>query len=115
MLLENLPHACTAKRRSRAGDGMGGSVDTFPTTIFSARACWRQQLSSSEVLWWQQRSVNVSNKVFFAEDPELDENCILEFPGEDDFYDVKSYASPDASAGLGVLYRVMVDRVHGER
>lgn len=110
-LLDTMPHTCTAKRRVRRDDGMGGSVDTF-TTIFSARSCWRQQLSSAEVLWWQQRSVNVSNKIFFASDPQLDEGCIIEFPDSDDFYDVKSYAEPDASAGLGVLYRVMVDRIY---
>lgn len=90
-----------------------GSVDAFPTTLFSSRACWRQQLKAEEVHYWAQRSIDVDHKVFFSEEPAgLTENCILEFPDVVGyFFDVKSQPEPDASAGWGILWRVTVTKV----
>ena len=108
-LLDNLPHLATAKRRSRTKDAMGGSIDTFTEVVFTDMPCWRQPATDREVLWWQQRAVDITHKVLFADDPELNENCVLEIDG--DLLDVKSYASPDASVGLGVCYRIMAQLV----
>ena len=108
-LLDRLPHTCTAKRRRRTSDGMGGFTDTYPTTIFTDKACWRQRASDQEVNWYQARSENVTHRVFFNEDPGVDVDCVLEDGTYR--YDVLSEASPDDSAGLGILYRVMVQRI----
>ena len=107
-ILDNLPHRCTARRRKRVGDGMGGFVDTFDDVVFTDRSCWRQAASDREVSWWQQRGTELTDKFFFNADPIIDENCILEIGGWR--YDVISQADPDDSAGLGLLWRVMARR-----
>jgi hypothetical protein len=106
-LLDSLPHLATAKLRRRANDTMGGSKDTYPTTVFTDRACWRQPLADKEVTSWKQRTIDVTHKVFFVADPELDERHVLEI-GTDRMA-VKSRAHPDDSCGLGVLWRVVVE------
>ena len=112
MLLDNLPHLATAKRRTRTKDTLGGPKDTYPETLFTDRACWRQPVSDHEYNQWQQRNTDVTHKVYFATDPsldDLDENCILEIDGATLL--VKSLSTPDASVGLGVVWRVMVEEV----
>lgn len=106
-LLDRLPHLATAKRRSRAKDSLGGLKDTYPTTLFTNRACWRQPATDREINYWKQRSIDVTHSVYFAADPDLDEHCTLEIDG--DVMSVWSVSHPDNSVGLGVLWRVMVN------
>lgn len=103
-LLERLPHLATAKRRKRVKDTMGGIKDTYPTILFTNRTCWQQPLSSNEISDWMKKGIEVTHKVYFATDPSLDEGCVLEI-GTDRF-DVMTVSDPDASAGLGFVYRV---------
>jgi hypothetical protein len=113
-LLDNLPHRCTARRRKRESDSMGGSVDTFTQVLFSSRECWRQAASDREVSYWQQRSIDITEMIYFNSDPDLQENDVLTFPDVSGwYYDVKSYAQPDSSVGLGILWRVTVQRIKG--
>lgn len=109
MLLENLPHLATAKRRRRTKDGHGGYVDTYPTVLFTGTACWRQSASDREVHYWAQRDYVVDHKVFFADDPGVTAGDVLEVSG--DRMDVVSNAEPDDSVGLGYLWRVMVHKI----
>jgi len=104
-LLDNMPHTCTAKRRARIKDELGGAKDSL-VTLFTGRACWRQQASSSEINAAQARDINVTHKVFFAADPGLTEKDVLVI--DDNTMSVRSFPHPDASAGLGVVWRVMV-------
>lgn len=106
-ILENLPHLATAKRRKRTKDSIGGGSDSL-VTVFSDRACWLQQAGSNEIAEFKKDGISISGKVFFLTDPSLDENHVLVISGNT--YDVKSFAEPDASAGLGILFRVMVNR-----
>jgi hypothetical protein len=106
MLLDNFPHLATAKRRARVKDALGGSKDSF-TTLFTDRACWRQQASSREINTAQARDILISHKVFFASDPGLTTKDVLVIGG--DTMSVRSYAHPDASAGLGVVWKVFVN------
>ncbi len=103
-LLDNMPHLATAKRRKMTKDTMGGVKESFPTTVFSDRACWRQPASDREVSLWKKQSQEVTHKVYFAEDPVVDEGCILVI--DDVNMDVVSVSDPDASAGLGKCWRV---------
>lgn len=111
-LLDSLPHSATAKSRTRTKDSLGGSRDSYSTTVFADRACWLQLARDGEKLEFQKRSIEVTNRVYFSADPELGINHILEIGS--DSYKVKSTASPDASAGLGVLWRVMVELVSSD-
>lgn len=103
-LLDRMPHLATAKRRMRAKDSMGGMKTTYPITLFTDRACWNQPLSVNEIQDWKKQGMEVTDKVYFATDPSLDEGCVLEIGG--DIFDVLTTSQPDASAGLGFVYRV---------
>ncbi len=107
-ILQNLPHTATAKRRTRKAGTLGGGRDSFPTTLFTDRECWRQPASDSEITEFEKRGISVTNKIYFVTDPEVDERDILVIDGVN--YEVKSAADPDASVGLGVVYRVMVEK-----
>jgi hypothetical protein len=103
-VLENLPHLVTAKRRARSKDALGGTKDSF-TVLFTDKACWRQLVSDKEYKEGQRREQQWTHKVYFVEDPEVDEQCVLVVSG--DTMRVQSTANPDASLGMGILYRVM--------
>jgi len=106
-ILDNLPHSCAAYRRTRTSGTLGGSKDSFPTSLFTNRTCWRQSAGDSEKLEFDKRGTVVTHKVYFAADPNLDERDVLVIGS--DTMEVKSAARPDASAGLGVLWRVMAE------
>lgn len=105
MILDNLPHTCTAKLRVRAQGSMGGGKDSF-TTVFSDRDCWRQPAGHNEQNYAGKPGQQITHKVYFTSDPSLDERCVLEF--SDGAYDVVSASHPDASVGLGVVWKVML-------
>jgi hypothetical protein len=97
---------------ARQADSMGGNRDV-PIVVHDDVPCWVQQASSSEVMLYQQRGMSLSYKIFFVSDLGLNEQHeivvtryreqAVEFnPGT-----VLSGPSPDASAGLGLLWRVM--------
>ena len=105
MILENLPHTCTAKLKVRTQGAMGSSKNSL-TTVFSDRACWRQPAGDSEQMLAMKMGVSVSHKVYFVSNPQLDNRHVLVF--SDGTYDVTSRPMPDASVGLGVVWRVML-------
>ena len=77
-ILENLPHTCTAKIRIRTQGSMGGGIDSW-AIVFSNRACWRQPAGDNEKEYAGKTGIEVSHKVYFTSDPELDEHHILVF------------------------------------
>ena len=106
-ILENLPHLATAKRRTRTKGSLGGSKDSYATVVFTDRACWRQPASDNEVDGFQKRSIKVTHKIYFVADPELSDTDIIVMGAET--MKVRSASHPDASAGMGVVWRVMVE------
>jgi len=96
---------------------MGGSRDTFPTTIFTDRACWQQSTEETvaqDIDEFDKRGIRFSDRVYFTTRPDLDERDILEVTngktGQTNTYEVIGLEDPDASAGLGVLYKVRCRR-----
>ena len=110
-LLDTLPHLATAKRRTRTRGALVGSRDSYDTVLFTDRACWRQPVSDSETLEFQKRDVKVTHKIYFNTDPGLSDTDILVIGSES--HKVRSESHPDASVGLGVLWRVMVELYGG--
>jgi len=106
-ILDNMPHTCTAKRRTRSQGSMGGGKDTL-TTIFADRSCWRQPATDAEILKMKKRDIDVDYKIYFTSDPGLDEQDIVFMNG--DRMEVRSTPEPDSSAGLGVVWKIMVKR-----
>lgn len=94
------------KVRSRSRDALGGSGDTL-TTVTADVSCWRQAAGDRETLEFQKRGIRVTHKIYFAADPGVDERNVLVMG--DDTMSVRSGARPDASAGMGVLWRIMVE------
>lgn len=122
-LLDNFPHRCKIQRRIRSKDTLGSGKDTV-TVEQTGVHCWEQQASDSEVRDYEKRGMRVSRKVFFLTDPLVTErhqivitkrNGVAIAAANQIALDVKSEPVPDASAGLGVVYRVMVDDLTGSR
>ena len=124
-LLDNLPHRCNIYRRSRSTgpDDLGVSVDSLILEKENV-ACWEQQASSSESRDWQKRGITVSKKIFFTADPEVTEGHVIVITYRrgaavpvnfDDMLDVKSAPDPDASATLGVVWKVMAEYKKGSK
>jgi len=116
-LLDNLPHRCTIRRRTRTKGTLGGSKDS-QTNEQTNVECWEQNAGHNEVMDYEKRGMSISRKVYFASDPGVTsrhEILITERNGttisSPVALTVKSEAIPDASAGMGVLYKVMCDRV----
>lgn len=105
-ILDNFPHLATAKIRVRTKDSRGGSKDSF-TTVFTNRACWRQSAANREIREFEKRGMRVSHKIYFNADPGLDERHTLTIGSQ--IMEVRSAAGPDASAGLGRVWKVMAD------
>ena len=105
-ILDNLPDTATAKIRTQSQDSLGGVKYTY-TTIWSGRSCWKQPAGANEIMDYSRRGIRVSHKVFFTQNPNVDERYILVIDGQN--LKVVSRPLDDASAGLGVVWRVMVD------
>lgn len=112
-ILDNFPHTATATRRRRTKGALGGGKDSFPTTIFTDRACWQQQASQGQIREFMKRGITVTDRVYFTDDPELTEKDILTITntqaGSVATFEVRSRSLPDASAGLGVVFKVMCE------
>ena len=119
MLLDSLPHKCSIRRKQRQKVALGGSKDVSIEEL-SDVSCWEQQASASEIRDYEKRGVSISRKVYFTEDLQLTERHVIVMTERNgkavapqELMDVMSEPRPDASAGLGVLYRVMVNTVPG--
>lgn len=101
------PHRATIRRRVRTVDSLAGTKDSF-TLVAADVPCWRQLARESEITEYAKRGHSVTDRVYFLSDVAYEEDDIFEIDGES--YEVVSRARPDASAGLGAVYRIMVNR-----
>ena len=115
-ILENFPHKCTIRKRVSV-KGTLGSRRNKPQNVSTNVVCWEQQASNSEILEFEKRGKNVSKKIYFLTDPGVNERheiLITERNGvavsNPIQYDVISESLPDASAGLGIVYKVMINQ-----
>ena len=65
--------------------------------------------ATNVIEYYAQRGQTVTNKFYFTSDPGLDERDQIVI-SDGNVYDVISAPEPDASAGLGVVWRVMARR-----
>lgn len=117
-LLDNLPHKCKIQRRKRAAGslGTGSSLVVEQTDV----ACWVQQAGTSEIKEYERRGMRVNRKIYFNTNPGITEQHELVITELNDVaipaasqvpLEVRTEPRPDASAGLGVLYKVMAEEV----
>ncbi len=112
-LLDSFPHRCTIRRRVRAKGPLGGSRDSF-TDERTGVHCWEQHASSKEIVEFQKRGFESVRKIYFTSDPAVTtrhqilvterDGVAVASPAE---LDVLTEALPDASAGRGVVFKVM--------
>jgi len=116
-LLDNLPHRCTIRRRTRAKGSLGGSKDSYTIEQTSVE-CWQQPAGDSEIAEFQKDGVSISHKVYFVANPSVTsrhqllitywDGAVVSTPVP---LDVVSHSVPDASAGMGVVWRVFCNEV----
>jgi hypothetical protein len=113
-LLDNFPHRCTIQRRTFARGRLGGQKASLSVERTNVR-CWQQQASDREIIDYEKRGIAVACKVYFTSDPGLTERHQIVVTEREGVavtgleLDVKSHPVPDASAGLGVVWKVMCD------
>jgi hypothetical protein len=121
-LLDNLPHEASIYLRTRTSDKLGGNRETR-TLVRSGVACWQQSVSTNEVMKYSKSNMSVTTKVYFTENPAVTDRheiVITKRMGvavpvaEQTNLQVLQPAVPDASAGLGVLFRVMGSDIPGQ-
>lgn len=107
---DKMPHTCTIKKRVRTKGSLGGSRDTYTTTQDNVK-CWEQGLKHSEKLLYDKRNISATSVFFFAADPGVSEKDVIVRNGRT--MEVRSEKLPDASAGLGYYFKVVVEEVSG--
>lgn len=127
-LLDNPPHRCTIGLATRISDAFGGNVYGIEVQKVDVE-CWEQPVSDSESKAYQKKGQSVTTKIYFSENPNLTEqhriliterlgiptsNLDISDVGNPDTLSVVSTAQPDASVGLGVLFRIMCNSLTGE-
>lgn len=120
-LLDTLPHRCTIARVIRMNDSLGGNVYGVEIEQTDVE-CWEQKASTSESRDYEKRGINVTTKIYFATNPNVTEqhrilvterngtatqNLDITDVANPDTLDVVSSDYPDASVGLGILWKVM--------
>jgi hypothetical protein len=102
----SFPHRATIQVRRRELDLLGGSIDTF-SPAYDDIPCWKQIATEAEITEFDKRGFSVTNKIYLLQDLPLNETHIMVIDGQT--FEVRSRAIPDASAGLGRVFRVMVE------
>lgn len=114
-LLDNLPHRCTIRKRVRSKGTLGGGRND-PSDVSTGVECWDQPAGDSEINFYMKQGMTINRKVYFASNPNVTEENQILITSRDGgsttesspvVLDVVSAAQPDASAGLGILWRVM--------
>lgn len=105
LTVDRFPHRCQIRRRSRTNDDMAGSTDSF-SLVHSNIPCWRQIVSEREITEFQKRGHEVTDRIYFLTNLHLSEEHIIEIGNET--FEVVSWATPDATAGLARCFRAMV-------
>lgn len=119
-ILDEFPHECTIYSKQRRKDSVGGSSDV-PVPVSTGVKCWEQAVSNTQSAEFLKRGFSDTRKVYFNYDPGLTEQNEIAITKRNGVtvsnppqLAVISEATPDASAGLGILWRVEVHRLSGE-
>jgi len=86
--------------------------------------CWDQPLSAEEIDEFNKLGMSINRKIYFTTDPGVTEAHTILITSRDGgtttisdppVLEVRSKALPDISAGLGKLFRVMVNQQTGSK
>jgi len=121
-LLDSLPHLCTVQKTVATRGTAAGGTKLAASNVSTGVACWEQPASAREITEYDKRGMSVNRKVYFASDPGVEERHVILITSRDAgvtsiaaadqiALEVRAVSGPDASAGLGVLYKVMCEEV----
>jgi len=91
-----------------------------PTYINEQTAvkCWEQPAGTSEVQTYQKKGMQITHTIYFIANPNVTSRHQILVTSKQgvavaspEVFDVMSSESPDASAGLGVVWRVQCRRI----
>ena len=109
-LLDNLPHTVDHYRKRYERDEYIGNTST-PVSIATGVQAWVQNASMSEVDEFQKLDQRVTHKVFYSADPGIRPGDRIVVTAGTSFcgktFDFR--AMTDRSAGMGILFGVMVE------
>jgi hypothetical protein len=119
-LIDNLTSECSVKRPRYAHDSLGGDKPTYDT-LTTELACWPQPASQSEITEFAKRDEHITHKVYFAGKPSFTYNSathnlqvgdiLVMTSGEFSGSEFEYRSADDASAGLGVLFKAMCEKI----
>jgi len=116
-ILDNMPHKATIRHRVRVKGSLAGSKDSFVNDQTNVE-CWEQAASQAEIDDYEKRGMSIARKIYFTADPGVTvrhQILITERNGaavaSPEALDVRTKAKPDASAGMGVVYKVFAGKV----
>ena len=116
-ILENFPHECTILKMDRRRDSLGGSSD-ISVPVQTGVKCWQQGSSNTSSTPFQKRGISDTRRIYFTDDPNVTERHVIKVTKRNGVtqtnpveFSVDSEATPDASAGLAVIWRVEVHDV----
>ena len=111
-ILDALPHRAAITKRVKEKDVYGGGRRR-DDAVSSGIPCWQQTASDRDVTEYAKRGITVTDKVYFTGNVDVDESNGMtitnSLAGSTVSFDVVSKAVPDASAGMGVVWRVMLN------
>lgn len=120
-LIDNLPHTCTIRRKVLTKDSLGGNLYTYEVEQTSV-PCWEQGMGASETGEFQKRGITANRNVFFASNPNVTERHeilitsrlgVAVSSDNQTVLDVVSFDQPDASVGIGILFKVVANSQSG--
>ena len=121
-LLDNLPHECSIVRRKHTKGTLGGQIINNEIEQ-TAVVCWEQPQPTSKDEQYQKEGMSINSKVYFLSDPQVTTRhriIITKRNGTDVAtadqveLDVMKTPIPDASVGLGIVYKVECQRYTAE-
>ena len=116
-ILDSFPHRCTISRRIRTKRTLGGSKDSSVDEQTNV-LCWEQNANHVEITDYEKMGMAVNRKIYFLTDPGVTVRHQISITSRNGVaiaspieLEVRTEALPDASAGMGVVYKVMAEQI----
>jgi len=122
-ILDQLPDRCSIFIRQQSVDlssnKLGAQVDD-PDLVSSLVECWMQPANAKEIREYEKRGQSISHKIYFTTDPNVTELNTIKVTHRNgsavsnpQTLDVIAVPDPDATAGVGFLFKVMTNYTTG--
>lgn len=121
MTLLDFPHRCSiVVHNTTRGEPFG--VIRTPVVQRTNVVCWDQPLNAKESKDWEKVGQSVMRKIYFLSEPYVTERHVIRITSRDNGVTtisnppdmrVRAVSYPDSSAGMGVVWKVIVEILTG--